>query len=247
MVKEHIDTTEATVSIDGTVINGISPDSIPFPKPSRGTKDVTTLKDTWQRKGVKLPDPGKASFNGNRIPGDAGQIALLAASKDGKEHVIQITIPEAGEIYTYNAFVSTDYPESKDETYLFTCDLEATGEPTLATTYAGITSIEGAGAGVKHYPSTANTALGASVSDMIIGEANGVTTDTIEVTAAAASYLGISWDNGSTWTVLTSGTAATIPTANYPAAGGMSKALVMVQEADKATRFVNVFITQAAA
>jgi hypothetical protein len=255
MVKEHIDTTEGSVSIDGTVINGISPDSIPFPKPSRGTKDVTTLKDTWQKKGVKLPDPGKASFTGMRIPGDAGQIALLAASKDGKEHVIQINIPEAGEVFTYNAFVSTDAPESKDETYQFSCDLEATGEPTIATTYASITSIEGAAVGITYSPASANTAFPAAPSTayavtsvanyVIFKETADITTDTVEVTAASASYIGLSVDGGKNWTELTSGTAATIPASIWPATGTISKALIMVTETGKATRFVDLFIARA--
>lgn len=248
MVKEHIDTTGSTVKIDGTTIEGITPGSIPFSKPSRDTKEVTTQKDTVRRYGLKLLDPGEASFQGIYIANDAGQLALKTAADGLAEHTIQIVITEAGITYEYQAFVSTFYLSEEDEnTLMFNCDLRVTGGFTKATTSAAITSIEGAGAGVKHYPSTANSALATTANDVLFYEANGVTTDTVEVTAAAASYLGISYDNGTTWVTLTSGTAATFSTTYYPAAGAIGKALIKVMETDKATRFVNLFVIQASA
>lgn len=248
MAKEHIDTTGSAVKIDGTTIEGITPGSIPFSKPSRDAKEVTTMKDTVRRYGLKLLDPGKASFQGNYIANDPGQLALAAASAGLAEHTIQITIAEAGIVYEYQAFVSTFYLSEEDEnTLMFNCDLVVTGGFTKAITSAGITSISGAGAGVKYYPSTASTALGASVNDVILYEANGVTTDTIKVTASTASFIGISYDGGITWAELTSGTAATFSATYYPAAGTIGKALIKVMETDKATRFVNLFVVQASA
>jgi hypothetical protein len=246
MVKEHIDTTESTIKIDGTVIDGVTPGSLPFPKPSRDTKDVTTMKDTVRKKGLKILDPGSASFSGIAIPGDPGQIALKAASNDLKEHTFTIEIAESGQIFEYQAYVSTDYPSEEDEnTLYFNCDLEVTGGFVESTTFASITSIEGAGVGITYSPSTANTALPAAANDVIFKEPTEITTDTVEVTAASASYIGISYDGGKTWTKLTSGTPATISSTIWPAAGGLSKALIMVQEDGKATRFVNLFIARA--
>jgi hypothetical protein len=246
MTKEHIDTTESTVSIDGTVIDGITPGSIPFPKPSRDTKDVTTMKDTVRKKGLKILDPGSASFSGIAIPGDAGQIALKAASNDMQEHTIQISIPEASLTYEYQAYISTDFPSEEDEnTLMFNCDLEVTGGFVESATFAGITSIEGAAAGIAYSPATANTALAATANDVIFIEATGITSDTVEVTAAASSYIGISYDNGKTWTQLTSGTPANFLSTSWPDAGGLAKALIKVMETSKATRFVNLFIARA--
>ena len=256
MVKEHIDTTESTIKIDGTVIDGVTPGSLPFPKPSRDTKDVTTMKDTVRKKGLKILDPGSASFSGIAIPGDPGQIALKAASKDAKEHTFTITIAENNQVFEYQAYVATDYPSEEDEnTLYFNCDLEVTGGFVDSLTFAGITSIEGAAAGIAYSPGVANTAFPAAPSaataltstanTVIFKEATGITTDTVEVTAAAASYIGISYDGGKTWTTLTSGTPATISSTIWPAAGGLSKALIMVKEASKATRFVNLFIARA--
>lgn len=250
MSKEHIDTTLSTVKIDGTEIDGITPGSLPFPKPSRDTKDVTTIKDLVRKKGLKILDPGTASFAGIAIPGDAGQILLLAASDDMQEHTIQITVPEASLVFEYQGYISTYYPSEEDEnTLYFNTDIEVTGGFVRSAVYAGITSIEGAGAGVAYYPATANTAFDASgngiVQDIIIYEANGVTTDTIEVTAADADYIGISYNNGSTYTEMTSGTALAIPVASYPAAGALKKAVLRVAQDTKASRFVNIFITHA--
>jgi len=246
MSKEHIDTTESTISIDGTVIDGVTPGSLPFPKPSRDTKDVTTMKDTVRKKGLKILDPGSASFSGIAIPGDPGQIALKAASNDTKEHTFQIYVPEGGLTFEYQAYVSTDYPSEEDEnTLYFNCDLECTGGFVDSTTFAGITSIEGVAVGIAHSPAAANTALPATANDVIFKEATGITTDTVEVTAAAASYIGISYDGGKNWTALTSGTAATISSTIWPAAGGLSKAIIKVMETDKATRFVDLFIARA--
>lgn len=246
MVKEHIDTTESTIKIDGISIDGVTPGSLPFPKPSRDTKDVTTMKDTVRKKGLKILDPGSASFSGIAIPGDAGQIALKAASNDAKEHTFTIEIDESGQIFEYQAYVATDYPSEEDEnTLFFNCDLEVTGGFIESTTFAGITSIEGAGAGIAYSPAAANTALPTTANDVIFLEATGIATDTVEVTAASASYIGISYDGGKNWTELTSGTAATISSTIWPAAGGLAKALLMVQETGKATRFVNLFIARA--
>jgi hypothetical protein len=245
-IDTHVDTYDSTVAIDGTVINGIFPDSIPFPKGKTGTKDNSTLgSGYYMKKGLKMFDPGNCTLSGNKISGDAGQIALFNAFGDRKEHVFTVTIPEAAEIYTYSAYVSTNYPDSKDDTYIFTADLEATGPANLATTFAAITSIAFAGAGVAYSPATVPSALVATDNDVIIKEATGVASDTITVTAAAASYVGVSYNGGSTWTTLTSGTPSAIPAASYPAAAMVKKALVRVEEALKATRFVNVFITRA--
>jgi hypothetical protein len=246
MTKEHIDTTGSTVKIDGTTIDGITPGSIPFSKPSRDTKEVTTQKDTVRRYGLKLLDPGEASFQGIYIPNDAGQLALAAAAAGLAEHTIQIAITEASIIYEYQAFVSTFYLTEEDEnTLMFNCDLRVTGGFTKATTSAAITSIEGAAAGIAYSPGTANTALAATANDVIFKEATGITTDTVEVTAAAASYIGISYDGGLTWKELTSGTPADFLAASWPAAAGLAKALIKVMETNKATRFVNLFIARA--
>lgn len=246
MVKEHIDTTESTVSIDGISIDGIDPESLPFPKPKRGSKSVTTLKDRVMRNAPKILDPGEASFSGIRIPGDAGQTALVSAADDAEEHIIQITIPEAGLVFEFAAFVSTFYEGQRDENTLdFTVDLQCTGGFVRSATSAGITSIEGAGVGIAYSPAAANTALPATATAVIFKEATGITTDTVEVTAASASYIGISYNNGSTWTTLTSGTAASISSTYWPAAGALSEALIMVQEDLKATRFVKLFIARA--
>lgn len=239
-IDTHIDTFNSTVSIDGTQINGIDTASIPFPKGKTATKDVSSLNSgVVIRKGLKMFDPGSCSLSGNIIAGDAGQIALRAAFQDRKEHIFTINIPDAGEIYTYTAYVSTNFPESKDNTYLFSIDLEVTGQPTVAVTMAAITSITTTSGTV--YP-TGGVPAGSGV-DMISYVASG-TTVTLTVTAAAASSLAYSINNGSTWITLTSAVASGAITLG--GAGTLTPILIMVTEIAKATRFVNLNIVKVA-
>lgn len=244
-IDTHVDTFSAAVAIDSIPINGIDPDSIPFPKGKTGTKDVTSLgSGTTMRKGLKIFDPGSCTLKGNIISGDAGQGKLKDAFMDRKEHIFTVTIPEAGEIYTYTAYVSTNFPESKDNTYMFNVDLEVTGLPVRATTFASITSIEGAGAGIAYSPTSANTALGVTVTEVVFKEATGIATDTVEVTAVAASNIGLSVDGGTIWQTLTSGAASPDPV-NLGSAGSLTTALVRVSELLKADRFVKIYFARA--
>ena len=107
------------------------------------------------------------------------------------------------------------------------------------------TTIAGAAIGVAHSPATASTALPTTANDVIVMETTGITTDSINVTAAGADYIGISYDAGTTWTAMTSGTGLAVPATKWPAAGALTKALIKVEETDKATRFVNIFISRA--
>lgn len=244
-IDTHIDTFNSTVSIDGTQINGIDTSSIPFPKGKTATKDVSSLNSgVVMRKGLKMFDPGSCSLSGNIIAGDAGQIALRAAFLDRKEHIFTINIPDAGEIYTYSGYVSTNFPESKDNTYLFSIDLEVTGQPTVSVTMATITSIVCAGAGVAYSPTNASSALAATANDVIIKEATTVASDTVAVTAAASSYIGLSVSGGTTWSPLTSGVASS-PAVPLGAAGTLTMAIVRVEEELKATRFVRLYFARA--
>lgn len=244
-IDTHIDTFNSTVSIDGTQINGIDTASIPFPKGKTATKDVSSLNSgVVIKKGLKMFDPGSCSLSGNIIAGDAGQIALRAAFQDRKEHIFTINIPDAGEIYTYTAYVSTNFPESKDNTYLFSIDLEVTGQPTVAVTTAAITSITCAGAGVAYSPTNASSALAATDNVVVIKEATGISTDTVTVTASASSYIGLSVNGGTTWATLTSGVASSTAV-TLGAAGTLTPAIVRVEEALKAARFVRLYFARA--
>lgn len=248
MTYDHIDIYESTIAIDGTTIHGIKDDAIPFPQGSTGTKDVSTQDDgTVMRKGLKRFDPGSVDIVGFIISNDAGQTALWDAYGDRALHTITVTIPDAGEVYSYKAYVSKFVPGNDENSYTFTATLEVSGQPTRSTTTAGITSIEGAGAGIAYFPVNANSALSTSAGVVIFHEANGVTTDTVEVTAASASAIEISYDSGSTWTALSTGVASTFSTTYYPAAGAVAEAVIKVEEADKATRFVKLLIVQASA
>lgn len=250
-----VDTPAVTVRIDGTQIAGIDADSIPFPKGETGDVSIPTLDSgPIDVPALTMFKPGSVELNGYAVSGDAGQAALETAFSNRTKVTITVNIIPAGLVFEYPAYVKSFLPGSKDRKFRFSASLIAAWTLTKTTTYAGITSIEGAGAGIAYSPAVANTAfptIAANATALDIEVANTVifkvsaSSDTVEVTAAASSYIGISYDNGANWTKLTSGTAAAIPTANYPAAGKVTKALIKVSETDKATRFVNLFIARA--
>jgi len=237
----HIDIYGSTVSIDGTTIHGVFDDNIPFPAGSTATKDTSTQDSgTVMEKGLKRFDPGSVTLSGNMIPNDAGQIALFSAYTDRALHTISVTIPDAGEVYSYDGYVSTFVPGNADNTYVFSCTIEASGQPERSTTTAAITSIVASGAGVVNVPA----ALAADTDVLVINEANGITSATLTVTAAAASAIEISDDDGESWTALTSAEASAAITL---AAGVIIERLLKVEETSKATRFVRIYIIRAAA
>lgn len=246
-VADHYDTTNSTVSIDGTQIGYIDPKSVPFPKGSTAKKDTTTLNSGYVKSNAAgWFDPGDATFTGNYYPSDPGQIALKAASKDRTAHTITINVPLAGMVFTWVGIVGEFWASSNnDNTLIFNCKIFAQGMATVATTSAGCTSIAGAAVGVAYSPTAANTALLSTDDVVIIKETTGITTDTVTVTAASASGIYISYDEGVTWTTLTTATPATVPTASWPSAGMITKAKVQIQETNKADRFIRLYIARA--
>lgn len=245
-MSAHIDTLGTIVKIDGTIITGISLDTIPIPDGDTGDKDTSTLDSgTIMDKGLGMFDPGSCEISGNKISGDAGQLALTEAYGDRALHTFTVDVVPAGEIYTYEGYVTKFNPGSSDNTYIFSSKILASGAFTLATAYAGITSIDATESAVVCYPALATSALPATANDVTIVEATGTTTDSITVVAAAADYIGISYWTGSkwtTWTELTTSVAATFSTTYWPDAGAVAKARIKVEEEDKATRFVNLFV-----
>ena len=240
MSFEHIDTFGSTVSIDGTVIHGIDPGTVPFPKGSTGSKNTSTLDSgTVMQKGLNMYDPGTVDISGNMIPSDAGQIAMWAAFGDRKLHTFSISIPDAGEIFSYEAYVTKFEPGSEENTYVWTATLDVSGVASRATTYAGITSITASGAGVVQTPAVLGTG-----NVLVVNEANGITTATLTVVAASADYIAYSLNNGSTWTAMTTGEASS---AISLTAGVIKEVLLQVEEDEKATRFVKIIMIQAAA
>ena len=245
-MTDHIDTLGTIVKIDGTTIHGIDIDTIPIPDGDAGDKNTSTLDSgTTMDKGLGMFDPGSAEITGIKISGDAGQAALVEAYGDRVLHTFQVNVVDAGEVYEYQGYVTKFNPGSADNTYKFSSKILASGAFSLSTTYAGIDSIGGAGDGIAYSPAAANTELPSTANDVIFKEAAGTATDSVTVTADLASYIGISYNNGSTWTTLTSGTATAVPEANWPATEKLTKALIKVKETGKATRFVNLFIARA--
>lgn len=240
-MANHKDTIMTKVLINGTEIVGIDLDSVPIPDGETKDKDVHYLGlDRFTRKAPDMYDPGSCEISGLYIPGDPGQIALNTAFLNVTECTFQVNLTESGVIYQYNGYVTKYNPKSDGNTAKFSGKILATGIFTSTETYAGVTKIE-ATTGTE-YPATITTAVASGDKDIVITELTGTATETIKVTASSADYLGYTLD-GTTWTALTSGTAS--GNIALGAAGSVTKAVVKVEEADKATRFFNVLFARA--
>lgn len=241
-MADHKDTLYTRFLINGTEVKGVSPDSVPIPDGGTEDKDVHYLGlGRFKRKAPDMYDPGSCDITGIYMPGDAGQIAMDAAFRAVTECTFQVVLTESGVVYQYNGYVAKFGPGSDSHTAMFNGTILATGIFTSTATYASVSKIEATTGTV--IPTHATTAVADADKDIVITELTGTDKDKIKVTAASASYIGYSLDNGVTWTQLTSGTAS--GDINFGTAGTITKILVKVEETDKANRYFNVLFARA--
>lgn len=241
-MEDHKDTVMTVFKINGITVNGMDLDSIPVPDGDTDSKKVTTQgKGYVHKNALNMFDPGECEYSGNEIPGDPGQAALYDAFVNRTECIFQCILTESGITYEYPGQVAKHTPGSDDNTAKFNGKIVATDIFTKTVTYAGVTKIE-ATAGTE-IPTTAAAAVTADTTDVVITEVTATTKDTIKVTAADADYIGYSLNNGRNWIPLTSGTVS--GDINFGAAGTVTKIIIKVVEADKATRFFNLFFARA--
>lgn len=237
------DTWLTVFKIDNIEINGLNLDVMPIPDGEFADKNTSTYQTgRYARFGKNQFDAGSVDISGIKIPGDAGQIALKNALGDTNKHTFQVILTELGVIFEYQALVMQFSPSSEDNTATFTGKLKASGKFIETTSYASVSKIEITTATVV-IPATVETTFPASASDVVITELTGTATETIKVTAASATYIGYSVDNGYTWTELT--TATMSGSIALGSAGTVTKIIVRIEEENKATRFVNLWIGRA--
>lgn len=237
----HVDTLGTVVMIDGTQIKGIDKDTIPIPDGDTDNKDVSTLDSGYcEETALGMYKPGKAKVSGNMIPGDPGQKALMDAFLDRELHTFTVQVAKAGDIFTYDAYVSKFTPGSDDSTYKFETQLIGSGPFTRATTLAGLTTVAAGGAGAVVFSDSALE----TADDFFIYFPNTTASTTLTFTAASASSIELSADGGTSYTTLTSAT----PSASINlTAGSVVERLLKIEEDDKATHFARVFLARASA
>lgn len=237
------DTWLTVYKIDDTEINGLNLDVMPIPDGEFGNKNTSTYQTgRFARFGKNQYDAGSVDLSGINIPGDPGQQAMKAALLDDKRHIFQVILTELGVIFQYEALVTQWHPAADDNTATVIGKLKASGEFIETVDYASISKIEITTASTV-IPATVETAITDATSNVVIAELTGTATETIKVTAASASYIGYSEDNGYSWTELTS--AIMSGSIALGSAGTVKRIIVRVDEENKATRFVNLYIGRA--
>lgn len=106
-------------------------------------EDVSNFESDLDKEYLKLMrDNGAPKISGNRVSGDAGQLAVVAAYNDGDNpYMIQITLPinkkigqtTTGDVYTYDALVMGQSfgPVEVNKAIPFECELQITGPVTF--------------------------------------------------------------------------------------------------------------------
>lgn len=241
-MPDHKDTFLTEFKINGITVEGMDLDSIPVPDGDTDSKKVTTQgKGYVHKNALNMFDPGECEYSGNDIPGDPGQAALYDAFLNRTPCIFQCILTESGVVYEYPGQVAKHTPGSDDNTSKFNGKIVATDIFTRSITYATVSKIEATAGTV--IPTTAGTAITDDTTDVVITELTATTKDTFKVTAATASSIAYSLNNGRTWVPMTSGTAST--DINFGAAGTVTKLKVKVEEDEKATRFFNILFARA--
>lgn len=103
------------------------------------TADVTNFESNSDEEFIStIRASGQVQLSGNRVSGDAGQVAVEAAYQSGEVESFTITLPKTaaqatkGDAYTFNALVlSSDFTVDVKKQIDYKVDLKITGPMTL--------------------------------------------------------------------------------------------------------------------
>ncbi|MFA6719452.1 MAG: hypothetical protein WCS15_10260 [Prevotella sp.] len=238
---DHKDTLLTKFRINGTEIKGLDLDSVPVPDGDSDSHKRTTQSNLYiHKKALGMYDPGECEISGIYIPGDPGQATLDTAFRNRTECTFQVDMTESGTIFQYTGNVTKFLPESDRNTARFTAKILATGLFESSASYAAISKVEATNGVVT--PGTAASSLD-GVNTIIIYGAPGEASDSIKVTAADADSISYTLDESKTWVPLSSGVLSGEISIGST---GITAILLKVEETDKATRFVNMYLTNTA-
>ena len=137
-------TTEAKSAFGTTLKKGVTAiaelTNIGGPSLSAATIDATShdSADGYREFLQGLRDGGEISIEGNFIPGNAGQVAIVTDLNDGSLDEYTITFPAVmATTWTFDAIVTAFESSSPfDDKASFTATLKVSGKPVLGVTYA---------------------------------------------------------------------------------------------------------------
>jgi len=211
------------------------------PSISAATVDVTShdSPDTYREFIQGIREAGEVTLEGNFIPGNAGQVALLADLNDGSVDEYVITFPSGmATTWTFDAIVTAFATSAPfDEKASFTATMKLTGKPALSVTAsAGLTT---------PFFSISESAVivpdpAGDVYTYVATVLTGVESVTVTPTADAATAV-IKVDGN----VVTSGAASSPITLGD--AGSVTEITITVKETSKTTVTYTIYLTRAAA
>jgi len=209
------------------------------PSLSAATIDATShdSADGYREFLQGLRDGGEIGIEGNFIPGNAGQVALVTDFNDGSLDEYTITLPVAmATTWTCNAIVTAfECREPYDAQASFTATLKVSGKPTLGVTAStGLTT-------PFFVISESAVVTPDEAGDVYLYVATvltGVTSVTVTPTAAA----GVIKVNGN---IVATGEASSAITLG--AAGSNTEITITVQETNKTIKTYTVWVARAAA
>lgn len=236
-------TTEAKAAFGTTLKKGAVAiaelTNIGGPSLSAATIDVTShdSADGYREFIQSLRDGGDISIEGNFIPGNAGQAALVADLNDGSLDEYTITLPTAmATTWTFDAIVTAfECSEPYDAKVSFTATLKVSGKPALSVTAsAGLTT-------PFFVISESAVVTPDEAGDVYLYVATvltGVTSVTVTPTATA----GVIKVNGN---IVATGEASSAITLG--AAGSNTEITITVQETNKTIKTYTIWVARAAA
>ena len=127
-----------TISINGSLVGEMT--DVPPALPKWNTAEVTNLDSGDDAEYLTtIRKSSTFTAKGNRVPGDAGQVAAFAAYKSGSRVPCIITLPKtssqatSGDTYSFNVLVlSCDFSVQVEKAIDFSVELQITGAVTYA-------------------------------------------------------------------------------------------------------------------
>jgi len=224
------------LSKDGTAIAEVT--NLTGPSRSGETIDVSNhdSPDTFREFVAGMRDGGEISMEGNFIPGDEGQAALLTDYENGTLVEYVLTFPTAmGTTETFNALVTAlDLTNPYDDKSAFSATLKISGKPVRAVTAStGLTD--------PYFTISESAVIVPAAAGDTYTYVATVLTGVTSVTVTPTATAGVITVDGNTVATGEASSAITLGDA-----GTVTEITIVVKETNKTAKTYTIYLTRAA-